>query len=317
MLRAARPASEGAVARLLARGVATGRPEIGWDEARLLRIIARLSRWDARVALGLAGALGRPAPRTFVDEAEGRIRGAVAWSPGHSAGWVAALSVDPQAGDTGTLARLLDRCMAETRRHRLGALLVPGALLPERAGSHDPLASLGFVPLGLHRSYVLEGSGFPSGSSSTSGVRPFRRRDAERLARFARAGRSPKLEVVEPVHASDLLVSASLARALGSSTAAFVHEGAGGVDALVRATRNRATPTAHLSMVLDPLSPGSSGVGVLRRALAWSSDRGALRAITEVPEEAWHLGAALRQAGFEPAEARVTWARAVDGADAP
>ena len=63
--------------------------------------------------------------------------------------------------------------------------------------------------------------------------------------------------------------------------------------------------------------PVAFGVAVLRRALAWSRDRGARRAITEVPEGARHLGAALRQAGFEPAEARVTWARAVDGADAP
>jgi hypothetical protein len=313
MLRSDRPGDAEAVSALLSRAIAVSPPGGAWDRERLNLLIRRLSRWDARGLLWIASALGRPVFRTFVDDVNGTVLGAIVWTPGRRAGWVAAIGLDPRADRLATLRSLLDRCGEESRRHGLSALLIPGAILPDLAIAAARPEALGFTPVGSHDRWFLGLDGTLGPGRAIRPTRRYSHRDGRSLEGFARAGRPAGLEAIEPVRSSDLSVSPIVARALGSTTIAFVHDGPQGPDAFARATCSSARQSAHLSLVLDPNAPPDAGRAVLGSSIRWCGERSVEFLTTETAEGNVLASELLREAGFSDAERWTTWARTVDG----
>ncbi|MCI4357482.1 MAG: hypothetical protein L3J95_03825 [Thermoplasmata archaeon] len=314
MLRAARPSDSPAVSSLLSRTLAAGPAGADWNSERLNALIrGLLSRWGLRAAFWVASRLGRPTPRVFVEEVNGTIGGAIVWTPGREAAWIAVLGIDPDQDGSGIRDRLIERCWEETRRTGLSTLIVPGSVLSEAPDLRSEMTTVGFGLIGVSQWWRFELAPTPDGLANEARVRPYRGSDAAALVPFARQARGPRLEAVHPVRRSGLEVSPTVARALGSSTKALVHDGPAGPDAFVRATFSRATESAHLHIVLDPAVCERSGGIVLGAALAWCWSQGAKRVVTETFDPLGAPAAQLRRTGFVEAERWDLWARAVDG----
>ncbi|HEV2519884.1 MAG TPA: hypothetical protein VGX00_04595 [Thermoplasmata archaeon] len=315
MLRAVRPSDGPEVARLLAASIVRASDSDGWAPAQLERTIARLGRWDARAAMRVASGLGRPGPRSIVAEVDGRVRGVLVWTPGRQCAWVAALAVGPAGPDGDVAGGLLQLAHRQARKAGLAALLVPDACT--EGGPEGPArwSGWGFAPVGEHERWrcELRASPGPPAAPGDGSVRPFRRRDTLRLIPAARAGRPAALEAFEPVVPSDLSVSPVVARALGSSTRAWVHEGPRGPDAFVRATVSRATPEAHLAVIRDQAGSETGANRLLTVALAWCRERGARTAVAGAVSGT-PAASLMAAAGFDLARRWTTWVRPVDGA---
>ncbi len=156
MLRAGTARDRAVLPELFASTIAGGDPTVEWDERRLAAQIRRIYRWDARAFLGIAGALGRPISRTFVDEDAGEVRGAAVWAAGHRAGWIAALGARDPAAAQRAWPGLLERCLAESRRAGRDALLVPDSVAPGFDDGSNGFAGLGFTIAGTYRRWRCE-----------------------------------------------------------------------------------------------------------------------------------------------------------------
>jgi hypothetical protein len=310
MLRVGTARDRAVLPEMFASTIARGAPEAEWDERRLAGQIRRLYRWDARALLGIAGALGRPISRTFVDEVDGKVRGAAVWAAGHRAGWVAALGArDPTTAER-TWPGLLERCLSETRRRGRAALLVPAPVAPGFDGGPTGFRGLGFTIVGTYRRWRRELPA-PWKPSKGSGLRHPTAADRQRIAAWARTARPPGIESLEPIRPSDLAVPRVVSGALGARTEAVAEVGSGGPVAFVRVTVSDANRSAHLTVLRDGSAPAHAGQTALHWALGRAHRQGALRAIaaTFAPEDPFDPE--LVGAGFAEVGPTVTWARRV------
>ena len=312
--RAARSAELAGVARLLARSISERERSAEWDPILLERIVRRTYGADVRFVLGLFAAVGRPVSGTIVGISRGgHLAGALVWARRRRAMWVAALAGEPGDESRSAQLALLGAAWELARARGLRTLVVPGPSLAGIEADPAALASIGFRPVAEHRRWVLDRVGARWAGPKERHVRPFRARDVRALGASLRTATPPALESIAPAGPEGLAVSSVLARLFGSSTAAFVHDGAGGPDAFARVTVNRASRAGHLALVVDPSASAEAARGVIAEAGRWACGGGADRILSEAPEGAGPVALGLRSAEFVPTESWTTWARTVDG----
>lgn len=264
-------------------------------------VVRRVFRWDARFVLGLLRLVGRPVFRFFVVEADGRLVATTLLTFSARTGYVSMVAVDPAYRRRGLARRLLEESRSVARRR--GERYIALDVLAENAPARALYDSLGYRPLRSATYLVLD---LPTPLARTAapptGLRPFRREDAEPLSRIARRQTSPEVEEVLPTTSGSIAGSEWVGRLLATDAAAWVVDRGLGPVAWVSATVTRATEAAHVSApIVDPTVDPGTARALVESAIAWLAARHPPRLTAMVTEENGRGRAALEAAGFRDA----------------
>jgi len=265
------------------------------------KIVQRLSRWDTRLVLGLARAIGRPLFRFLVIEDAGRVVATTMLTFNPRSGYVSMVVVDPSFRRRGYARRLLEeaRHATERRKRRYVVLDVLEANPPARtlyeAIGYRRLRSSAY--LSHERPDTLRGP-----LPTPAGIRPFRRRDARRIAEIAQRGLPSEIADVLPARPAQFLGSRIANRLLSNETAAWVVDRGNGPEAYAGAAVSPATEAAHLTApVVAESVELPLAAALVRTAAGWAAERRPSRILAQVPEENRRGRAALEEVGFHEA----------------
>ncbi len=302
MLRELRASDADTVQPLLRASFPEQEALLGTRPEAFQSTVRRIFQWDARIALGLLRLVRRPAFYFFVVEEDHRVVGTTLLTFRPRAGHIAMVMVDPGYRRKGFARMLLSK--AETTSRSLGrpftVLDVLTTNTPARAlyASHGyaPLRELAYLVRELTRGDVLPGP------AAVPGLRRVHSRDFGELATMTNDAMSRQGQEVLATRTRDFHPSAILERELASETEGWVVETAGRVRAYLRANSSELMSAGHLSA--PAMVPGTSAEEIAPlafQALGWLRDRGAARAVVEVPVDQADAVRAMTAVGFREA----------------
>lgn len=310
MLRTLRPRDAPALVRLLDEEFPVESALYTKDVGQVERIVRGLFRWDRRLLLGLAAAVGHPIVRFLVIEEDGHVVGTTAVTfPAPRTGFIGAVAVSPAYRRRG-LARQL---MAEAHRtvRRSGRKFVALGVLDSNEPARALYRSLGYRPVRAMVHLVRPLTGLPA-PEPVVGRTPTRR-DFPRLAAMANAALPAPVLRVLPVSAGAFRAGPAVAELMGSTTTAWVLDGPDGLAGFVRATVSRATPAGQLSVpTLAGASVEVSRPRLIAQGLRWLHEHGASRAVVEIAQDEAAALLQLGEAGFATAFASTLMVAEVD-----
>ncbi len=302
MIREFRPADAPLLFALMRENFPEEEALYGTQPEAYRRIVRRIYRWDARVVLGLARAVGRPIFRFLTVEVDGRMVATTLLSFAERAGYVSMVMVDRPYRGRGYARALLERARGMVERaHRRYIVLdvlrgnTPAIALYESLGYRDlrevglfsrPLASM--VPAGP-----------PAPVSLPRGVRPYDSRDRAPLADVATRTIPPPVAEVLPMPKRALGGSGTLDRILSSESENWVLEREGAPVAWVSVTSSDAMEAAGMAApIIDESADAAAVDAMLAAAVEWCARRGAVRIVCQVPLHSARSIESLQRAGF-------------------
>ena len=302
MLRPFRPDDAPTYVRFLKQHFPEEEVLLGTDPVVMERVVRRLFRWDLRLLLALARALGRPIARFYVIEVDGTVAATTLLTFTRRTGFLSGIVVDTPYRRRGFARRLLARAQEDARRagRRFIALDVLRSNAPARA-LYD---AAGYRPL---RTYSVLRSRLPAASpvaaaAAEPGLRPFRPEDALPLSEIASRALPPSVAEVLPVERSSFRLPPPLLRVLGSESDAWVLDEGGRAVGFLRATVSDAMASTNLTApLLDPGVPDGRARGLVRHAVGWIRSRSPGHIAVEVPDHDPRAARLLAEEGFETA----------------
>jgi ribosomal protein S18 acetylase RimI-like enzyme len=271
------------------------------DAAGIGRVVRRVYRWDARLALGLLSLLGRPVFRLFVIEADRRAVATALLSFGTVSGYVSVVMVDPGYRGRGFARRLLAESVRATRRARRTHVVLD--VLEQNAPARRLYESIGFRPIRTQSMFVRQT--FPTNGGAPAlrpaELRKLRRSDGAQLFALAQSTLPGAVAEVMPAHPRQFYFPMLVEGFFAQETEAWVVGGRGHPQGFLRVTHDPTSRAGHLSAPLfgpelsDELIDRS-----LAAAVSWFEARGVPRVVSQVPDHAPRAGEALTRAGFQP-----------------
>lgn len=272
---------------------------LGFQPDGFYRVVARVFRWDLRFLLGLMRLFGRRIFRFMVVEEDGHVVATTLLTLPPRAGYISSVAVDAKYRRRGLARALLEEARETTRRSHRPYLALD--VLTDNTPARTLYAALGYVPLRELRMMVCEVSGAVA-SDPVPGLRPFHKRDTRALVELAKRGMPPEVAEVLPISDSHFSTSGAVNRALTSESAQWVLDRGHGPEAYVDASRSPAMAAANVGApVLAESVDAATGAGLVRTAVAWCSQRGARRIVSQVPLASARARAALEGGGFHDA----------------
>jgi ribosomal protein S18 acetylase RimI-like enzyme len=306
MLRDLKPADSPRLFEFMKREFPQEEALLGMRPEGFEKIVRRVFRWDTRLILGLARAVGRPLFRFLVIEDGGQVVATTMLTFSSRSGYVSSVVVDPASRRRGYARRLLDEARRLTRRR--GQPYVVLDVLEDNQPARTLYESVGYCRLRSTAMLAHERPGDVSAPVPVPpGVRAFRRSDARRIAQVAQQGLPSEVATVLPVRPAQFLGSRMEARVMSAETAAWVVDRGKGVEAHVSATVSPATEAGHISapVVAESVEPALAA-DLVRTAMGWAAQRRPPRLLVQVPEENRRGRAALEEVGFHEALSLLT-----------
>ncbi|MCI4361355.1 MAG: GNAT family N-acetyltransferase, partial [Thermoplasmata archaeon] len=265
MLREFRRADGPAFVRLLKEQFPQEEAVLGTDPEATLEIVRRVFRWDARLFLRFAQAIGRPIVRMYVAEVDGRVAGITILTFTERAGFLSNVVVDGPFRRRGLAQQLLERAHRDARAH--GRQFTVLDVVSDNGPARALYDAAGYRP--LRSQSVMVRDPIPTASSvsdpTSTGVRPFRPGDAGALERLATQNLPPEVARVLPAERSQFRVRGIISRVLRSETRAWVLDSGSGPVGFVRGTVSGAMAAANLSC---PILAPSVETGAARSLVA-------------------------------------------------
>lgn len=265
------------------------------------RIIRRILRFDARLALGFLRLIGRPVFRFFVIESDGRLAATTLVTFTRRAGFVSTVMVDTPFRRRGYARQLVERAAEVTRR--TGRRFLALDVLVDNAPAIALYRSMRFGRLRTLSYMVREGPISPPVEPGG----PFRLRrivpsDVRPLLAVAAETMPPAVAEVLPPEAGQFSVHGFEEAALESEGETWVVEANGSAAGFLKTTVSRSVESGYLSQPLlgaavpDPLARHLVATGV-----EWLTAHGKSRIVTEVAEYNEKGRRALEAEGFREA----------------
>jgi ribosomal protein S18 acetylase RimI-like enzyme len=277
---------------------------LGMRPEAIDRVARRIYRWDARLVLGLFRLLGRPIFRFFLIDVNGHVAATTIATFTPYAVYLSSVMVDTPYRRRGFAKRLLERSHEAGRR--AGKAYAALDVLERNASAQELYRSMGYRPLrklALFRRELADVPPRREHDPLPAGVRPFRNRDAPRLADLLERSMPPEVASVLPPGPGMFRSPPPVVSVLESRSAAWVAESDGAVVGFVRASASDALESGHVTQpVIGPGLAPEVGRGLVATALGFLASAGAPRAVAEVPLRASAAVALLEASGFREAE---------------
>jgi ribosomal protein S18 acetylase RimI-like enzyme len=302
MLREFRRADGPAFVRLLKEQFPQEESVLGTDPKTTLEIVRRVFRWDARLFLRLAQAIGRPIVRMYVVEVDGRVAGITILTFTQRAGFLSNVVVDAPFRRRGLARQLLERAHRDARSQ--GRHFTVLDVVSDNGPARALYDAAGYRPLRSQSVMVRDVSPAPSSvaNPTSTGVRPFRHGDSRALEGLAARNLPPEVARVLPVERSQFRVRGIISRALRSETRAWVLDNGSGPVGFVRGTVSSAMAAANLSCpILLPSVETGAARSMVAEALVWLNDPKPRRIVVEVPGYEPRIAELLAADGFRKA----------------
>lgn len=275
------------------------------------KAMERAFRWNYRLLMGLARAVGRPFIRFLVVEADGKIVGTTLVSFPPRAGYLSMVVVDPAYRGRGLARKLLEEARRVTRRRRKPYCVLD--VLDSNAPARKLYDTSGYARLRGTGFYVHESPAAALPYAPPPGIRPFAPGDVAPLLDLARRVTPPRVQEVLPTSKQALRPPAFVNRLFRAQTAAWVVDRGQGPEGYLSGSVSPTTEAAHLSQpILSEALPPELGTALVRTAVAWAAGLNAPRVASQVPDEPANARAAMESAGFRHAIAISTLYRSVD-----
>jgi hypothetical protein len=156
-----------------------------------------------------------------------------------------------------------------------------------------------------------DASSFPSAPPPPT-IRPFHRRDTERIVEIVRRANPPEIGKVLPPSAASIRGSQLGDSVMQAETAAWVVDRGQGAEAWIRAVISPITEAGHLAApILGENVEPALAAELVRTAGVWIAAHGSRRIASQVPEENRRGRAALDGGGFHEAFRSYTLYRTV------
>jgi ribosomal protein S18 acetylase RimI-like enzyme len=266
------------------------------------KVVARIYRWDARLALGLLRLVRRPVFRLLVAEEDGRLAATTLLTFNGPTGYLSMVVVDPAYRRRGFARALLER--ARSIAQRAGKTYVALEVLSANAPAIELYENLGYRRL-ASSAFEVHASARTFGDApepASPAIRPFRKDDASAIAAIARARNPPEYERVMPTRAEAIRGSPFAERVLQGESAAWVVDRGRGPEAWVSASCSPATEAAQMAApITAPALEPELGLTLVRTAGTWIASRRSGRIMSVVPEVNAAGRAALEAGGFHEA----------------
>ncbi|MCI4335834.1 MAG: GNAT family N-acetyltransferase [Thermoplasmata archaeon] len=283
---------------------------LGWRPEVFDRVVGGLYRWPVRFVIGFLALVGKPVYRCFVMEVDGRLAATTLLTYRRRAGFVSAVMVDTPFRRRGYARALLEAAARETRRRHRPYLALD--VLVTNTPARHLYDETGFEPLARHEFWVREPNAVVGRTvpASPSEVRPLRRSDQGVLVALAERIVPEPVREVLPIDPSEMFVSRSIVAGLGSASETWVAPRDGLAGGFVRATISEAMESAHLTCpLLAPRLADAAADQLVAAAIAWVSNQGPRRILTEVAVDNLRAREVLTRAGFHVAFALDTLVR--------
>jgi ribosomal protein S18 acetylase RimI-like enzyme len=272
---------------------------LGFQPDGFYRVVARVFRWDLRLLLGLMRLFHRWVFRFMVVEEGGHVVATTLLTFPARAGYISSVAVDPAFRRRGLARSLLEEARVTTRR--VGRPYLALDVLTQNTPARALYDGLGYRPLRELRIMVCEVAG-PVPSDVVPGLRAFAKRDTEPLVTLAQSLTPPEVAEVLPVSASQFRTSDAVSRVLTSETAQWVLDRGHGPEAYLDASRSPAMSAANVGAPIVGASvEPATAIALVRVAVAWCSQHGARRIVSQVPLANARGKAALEGGGFHEA----------------
>lgn len=274
------------------------------DPAAIEGAVRRAYRLSVRFVLALLRLAGRPILDLYAVEADGRLAGVTFVFYDRPVGHISSVVVDAPYRGRGFARRMVAAAEASARRRGCRHTFLE--VLEENVPAIRLYESMGYRRVRRIAWFARETGGSapalpePPTARPGSGLRPFRRSDAEALVPLAEARRLAAERSIRPVHPGQFRVPPSVVQTLGGATEAWVHVGPGGrPDGFVRASTSGAMGSGHLTAPLWSPDLGESEASALfDEGLAWFRGTPIRRVVCEAPEDDVLLVRRLADRGF-------------------
>ena len=303
MIREFRATDAPAVVGLLTSQFPAEEALLGTRPEGFLKVVARITRWDMRLLLGVLRLFGKRVFQFLVYEENGRLVGTTLLTFPARSVFLSMVVVDPTVRRRGFAKALLEDARSIGRRmHRQYlALDVLADNTPARTLYEG---KLGYRALREITYMTREGPAEvgPAATPLPNGIRPVRKSDNAALVAIAR--RSLPAEVAEVLPVPRNLVGGDRMgdRILGSESVAWVIDRGSGPEALITASWSPLNTAGHLNNpIVSETADPTLVRELVRLALAWCGAKGSIRVLSPVPRYSTRSRAALEAEGFRDA----------------
>lgn len=262
------------------------------------RIVRRMYRWDARIALGILRWVGRPVYRFFVVEEAGHLAATTILTFPSRAGYISTVMVDTPYRRRGYARRLMGAAIEATRRTGRGYVVLD--VLAQNAPARALYDRMGFQVLRSQAYLLRDGSTPPLGDrADRPGIRPYRRADAKPLVAAARSEMPARVIDVLPPDPGQFAQRDPISTALESVSESWVADVGGIPSAYVAATTSRSVVVGNMTApIIGPSVDDALARSIVASALRWLEANDRPRVLTEIADHNTRGRRALEAAGF-------------------